>query len=88
MKTWEAKESTTDTKMRVSKEANRHEFEVQEGANRHEIEVQEEAYARGDGAGNISDDSFVVAVDASGTVYVAGWESDNVYKITGAVYIL
>jgi len=37
--------------------------------------------ATGDGASNISDDAYVTAVDASGTVYVAGLFSDNVYKI-------
>jgi len=41
-------------KLRVSKEANRHEFEVQEETN-----------SIGDGAGNISDDAYVVAVDAT-----------------------
>jgi len=45
----------TDMKLRCKEEANRH-----------EIEVQEEANSIGDGAGNISDDAYVTAVDASG----------------------
>lgn len=38
--------------------------------------------ASGDGAGNVLDDPFRVAVDAAGTVYVTGTMSNNVFQIT------
>ena len=37
-----------------------------------------------DGAGSILDTATGVAVDAAGNVYVAGWFTDNAFKITPA----
>ena len=38
--------------------------------------------AAGDGTGNPFDEPYSIAVDGSGNIYVAGFHSDNAFKIT------